>query len=90
MKDICIYGGVQMTWREHEVISAIAAGGTCPYCDRRGLSRRWGADRRHMSACRSRLTLLEREKAFATLLGGDGSRRPRFFPLDIRPHDVIE
>lgn len=59
------FGGVHMTEREHAVMSAVVARGTCPYCKRPGLSPRYGSNRKHVSACGKRLTLLGKEIIFA-------------------------
>lgn len=62
------FGGVQMTEREHAVISAVSRRGTCPYCGRMGMTKKFGSQGKHMRACSTKFTLLEKEKMFAMWL----------------------
>lgn len=59
------YGGVQMTEREFGIIAAVEARGTCPYCGRNDIGKRYGNFRRHKVACGKLFTLLGKEKIFA-------------------------
>jgi hypothetical protein len=65
MADYMLYGDVQMTPKEYEVIKAVENRGVCPYCGKIGLSNSWGSKRKHIRACGDRLTSLGKEKEFA-------------------------
>lgn len=60
-----LFGGVQMMKWERDILAAVVARGTCPYCGRIGMTNRYGSFRRHRIACGKRLTLLGKEKIFA-------------------------
>jgi hypothetical protein len=61
-------GGVQMVESEYRVLRNIANRGTCIFCLRRGLTGRYGSQKKHMNSCSQKLTLLEKEKVFAHLI----------------------
>lgn len=54
-----------MTEREHGIITRVSLAGTCPYCGRPGLSKKYGAQGKHMRACGRKTSLLDKEKKFA-------------------------
>jgi hypothetical protein len=64
------FGGVQMTEKEYAAMEVVVWRGTCPYCLQKGLKSNFGAKKKHIRACGSKLSLLEKEKLFAEILYG--------------------
>ncbi len=63
-KTTWVFGGIQMTEWERDILAAVVARGVCPYCGRQGMTNRYGSFRRHRNACGDRFTNLGKEKVF--------------------------
>src|SRR5579859_5537458 len=66
------FGGVQVSKSEFESLSAIYDSGTCPLCNRTGLTNRYGSKKKHWRTCSNKFTLLEKEKLFVQTISEAG------------------